>query len=454
MGMGRKFDRNCKYVLALNAETHYNISRVFAETHTRKVKTMEKITVQEAADRWGLSIRYVQAMCKSGKIPGAERFGLNWMIPADAKRPLDGRSKAGKAAKADPDAHRPLIRKTPFLDMTDLYSTPGSADQCIEGLAYHSEAQALFAAEIAYNRGQIGEVYEHANYFLKNHSGFYAILSGGLLLSRCAMWKGDLQMWHKARKHILEAPCKDDTDRDIVALALASADIAIRNALDFPDWFARGCFDNLPRDSHPAARVYYIKHLLIAAQELALGNLEQEGIFGLGLMRTLPYIMEPMISQMVVDRMVMAEIYLRLMTAVAYHQCGEETLGALHLDKAIRLCLADGLYAPMVEYRRQLGSFLDDRLALVDPEALKKVKELHKQMHMGWTKLHNAVMNKSVQVSLSNREREVARLASFGMSDRQIAARLHLSESSIKAAIRTAKNKTGVDNRSELALYI
>lgn len=403
---------------------------------------------------WGLSIRYVQSMCKNGKIPGAERFGINWMIPADTVRPLDGRTKAGKAARENPAENQPMIRKSPFLDMTDLYNAPGTADKCIEALAHHPETQALFAAEIAYSRGEIEKVYEQAQFFLDNHSGFYSVIAGGMLLGLVAMWKGDIKLWNEAHRLFYEAPWKNDVDRDVVKLTIAATDSAIRNTNDFPDWFIHGCFDNLPRDAHPAARVYYIKHLMISAQELAFGNIELDGIYGFGLMKTLPYIMEPMISQMVVDKIIMAEIYLRLLCAIAYHQYGDDIRGAVHLDKAIKLCLADGLYGPLVEHRRQLGPFLDDRLAMIDSEALKKVKELHKQLHAGWTKLHNAVLNRSVQVSLSSRERQVARLASFGMSDRQIAAQLHLSESSVKAAIRTAKNKTGVNSRADLAIYV
>ena len=338
--------------------------------------------------------------------------------------------------------------------MTDLYNTPGTADQCIEALAEYPEAQALFAAEIAYSRGQIDKVYEHARDFLDSRSGFYSVIAGGMLLGLVAMWKGDIRLWNEARKHFYEAPCRIELDRDIVALALASTDCAIRNTNEFPDWFARGCFDNLPRDAHPAARVYYIKHLLIMSQELAQGNMELDGIKGFGLMKTLPFIMEPMISQMVVDKIVVAEIYLRLMCAVAYRQCGNTVHATEHLDRAIALCLPDKLYGPLVEHRRQLGPFLDDRLSMADPEALKKVKELHKQLLAGWTKVHNTVLDRTVQVSLTGREREVARLASFGMTDGQIAAQLHLSESSVKAAIRTAKNKTGVNTRAELAIFV
>ena len=412
------------------------------------------MTAQQAAAKWNTSVRNVQDLCKRGRIPGAEHWGNTWMIPGDAQHPPDGRSRAARAAKEEASASQPLLRKSPFLDMTDLYQIPGTADRVIGSLAGYPESQQLFSAEIAYSRGEIDKVYQHANYFLENHTGFYAILSSGLLLSLCAIWKGDLQMWYKAKKHILEAPCRDDMDREIVSLALVSADSAIQNTYEFPDWFMRGRFYNLPRDAHPAARVYYARHLLFSAQDLALGNAQWEGVSGFGLLRIMPYVVEPMISQMMVDKVIMAEIYLRILTATAYHQHGDDTSAAEHLDKAIALCLADGLYGPLVEHRRQLGLFLDDRLAQIDPEALKKVKELHKQLHMGWTKLHNAVLNKSVNLHLSHREREVARLASFGLSDRQIAAQLHLSESSVKAAIKSAKNKTGVNVRKELAVFI
>lgn len=415
---------------------------------------MAMITASEVARKWELSLRTVQNLCRQGKIPGAERKGRDWLIPADSQRPMDGRSKAAKAAKNLADAPQPLIRKSPFLNMTDLYNAPGTADQVIKTLRDYPEAWQLFSAEIAYSRGQIDEVYAHAKQILQQHSGFYAMISGGMLLALVAMWEGDLKLWQQAKQHIYEAPWQSENDRDIISLSIASTDLSIRNTKDFPEWFYRGRFDHLPADAHPAARVYYTKYLLIFAQEMAAGQFHMEDMKGLALMRSLPFIIEPMIAQTVSEKTIMAEIHLRLLCAITYRQTGDNVNAAFHLDRAIRLCLADGLYGPLVEYRRQLGLFLDDRLALIDPEALRKVKLLHKKLHAGWTRLHNAVLNKQVQVTLTNREREVTRLAAFGLTDAQIAARLHLSESSVKSAIKTAKNKTGVNSRKELAVFI
>lgn len=445
-----------KSLLANSGIALYNVNedkqRYNAES--KELVCVAFLKVSEAAEKWNMSRRRVQDLCRLNLIPGVQRWGRDWMIPEDAKRPPDGRSKAGKAAKEAAAGYVPLLRKSPILAMTDLYTKPGTADQCIAALSEHPETQALFMAEIAYSRGQIDEVYRHAREFLEDRSGFYAVLAGGMLLGLVAMWEGNIKLWNEARKHFFDAPCKNDVDRDIVALALASTDSAIRDTDKFPDWFARGCFDNLPRDSHPAARVYYIKHLLIFAQDCALGTLKPTDMGRLGPMKMIPYIMEPMISQMVADKVVMAEIYLRLLIAIAYHQIGDDVRGGAHLDKAIRLCLADGLYSPLVEHRRQLGLFLDDHLAMIDPQALKNVKTLHKQLHAGWTKLHNAVLDRVVQESLTVREREVARLAAFGLTNQEIAKQLSVSVHTVRSLLDSARDKIGADRRMDLALYI
>jgi hypothetical protein len=166
---------------------------------------MEFITVKEAAEKWNVSTRRVQILCSQDRIKGAYRFGKSWMIPSGAVLP--------NARRKDEEPSLPMPRKSPFLDMTDLYNKAGKADECAEMLINQPEAHALFEAQIAYRRGEIEKVYEHARYFLHAHSGFYAILGGGMLLAQCAIWRGDLLLWKDAKRHILEAPCKDAHDR-------------------------------------------------------------------------------------------------------------------------------------------------------------------------------------------------------------------------------------------------
>ena len=239
---------------------------------------MEYLKICEVAKIWGLSERGVQALCAQGKIEGATRFGRSWMIPKNAKKPLDGRTKSGKA-HANEDM--PLPRKTPFLYMSDLYHTPGTADSVGESLAYNHEAQVLFEAEVAYSRGDIDKVYESANYLLGKHSGFYAVLSAGMLLAQCAIWKGDIEMWRRAKVHIAEAPAKTDLDRDAMQLAISAVDIMLYNVENFPEWFKKGRFDPIHKDAYPAAKVYYAKYLYALGYAVAMGLVKVEGTQGL-----------------------------------------------------------------------------------------------------------------------------------------------------------------------------
>lgn len=46
----------------------------------------EYMTAQEAAEKWEVSLRWVQRLCKDNRV---------WLIPKEAKKPADARFKNG-----------------------------------------------------------------------------------------------------------------------------------------------------------------------------------------------------------------------------------------------------------------------------------------------------------------------------------------------------------------------
>ena len=406
---------------------------------------MNLITVKQAAEKWGVTARRVQALCKEGKIKGATRWERTWMIPDHAVLPK-------KSNIQEPQL--PMPKKSPFLDMTDLYSESGRADLASLMLENNPEARALFDAQIAYRRGEIDRVYERARYFLDAHSGFYAILGGGMLLALCAIWRGDVYLWNEAKRHIFEAPCSTKEEREIISLAIAIVDSSIYDNKDFPEWFTRGSFDALPPDSHSSAKVFYIKYLYMSAFAVASKQIEVEGISGLALMRMIPNTIEPLISQAVVDKTIIPEIYLRLSCAVAYHNAGERRLAAEHIDKAVRMVVADGLYGILAEYVRHFDGLLEERLSRVDEGAVLIVKELYRTYSVGWARLSGAVRNRYIAHNLTAREREIAKLSAFGFTYKEIAAMLYISESTVKQTVLKIVQKTGVKDRSEFSIIL
>lgn len=85
---------------------------------------MEYMSAAQMAEQWGISDRRVRILCQQGKIDGALRKGRAWLIPANAEKPVDGRSMryqrndsiyagtfaAIDALKAELDHSRPLTQ--------------------------------------------------------------------------------------------------------------------------------------------------------------------------------------------------------------------------------------------------------------------------------------------------------------------------------------------------------
>lgn len=407
---------------------------------------MEYITVSEASKKWGVTTRRVQMLCNEGKIKGAVRFGPVWKIPSTAVLPC--------AKNKTEEPHLPMPRKSPFLDMTNLYNKAGCAKACAEMLINQPEAHALFEAQIAYRRGEIEKVYEQARYFLASHSGFYAVIGGGMLLAQCAIWRGDVFLWKEAKKHIFEAPCKDEHDREIVSLSLAIIDSTIYDNKDYPEWFKVGNFEALPGDAHPAAKVFYVKYLYMAAYAIATGQFKLEGVEGLALMRMIPNTIEPMISQAVIDKTIVPEMFLRMSCAVAYYNSGQREKAIAHIDKAISLALPDQLYGFLTEYVRHFGDLLEQRIALQDENAVLAVRALYNIYSVGWARLSSQVRDKMISTNLDAKEREIAKLCAFGFTTKEIAAMLHTSESTISHAITRITNKTGLLSKKEFSFIL
>ena len=60
---------------------------------------MENMSINQAAQAWGITPRRVQVLCAQDRIEGACRIGNVWAIPKEAQKPEDARVKSGKYVK-------------------------------------------------------------------------------------------------------------------------------------------------------------------------------------------------------------------------------------------------------------------------------------------------------------------------------------------------------------------
>lgn len=60
---------------------------------------MDYMTLKEASEKWGISVRQINYYCTEERIPGSIKVATIWLIPKDAKKPVDGRTKQGRNRK-------------------------------------------------------------------------------------------------------------------------------------------------------------------------------------------------------------------------------------------------------------------------------------------------------------------------------------------------------------------
>ena len=57
---------------------------------------MDYMTLREASEKWGISTRQINYYCTEDRIPGTLMMAGVLLIPKDAEKPADGRTRQGR----------------------------------------------------------------------------------------------------------------------------------------------------------------------------------------------------------------------------------------------------------------------------------------------------------------------------------------------------------------------
>lgn len=449
---------------------------------------MEYASARETAAEWGVSERRVQRLCAEGRIPGARKVSGSWIVPADAEKPADPRKRADARSRADasepqgtgsdvdvfrnastdvpneplpPDAlaakpsHPPTASlssegvacgttdgQSVFSRLMPLMNTafaPGSCQAAIEGFADEG-MRAVAQAEYYYFSGQAEEAVRVASGLLA-HKDLAVRLSSCLIYAYANLPLGNISSARFALAELRLAPesnTASQSSENRAAEAFAGFAAAVLLHLPLPD--------NVPPAEsfltllHPGLRSFalYVR----AHQMYLLGDYARS----LGLMEAT--------LAMGSATYPIPEIYLRMVAVMDCMSLKRTDEAREHLLAAWSLARPDGLIEAFGEHHGLLGGMPESVIKAQWPEDFKRIISITYRFSAGWRRIHNAATEETVADNLSTTEFAVSMLAARSWTNREIAAHLAVSESTVKGYLASAFRKLGISKRQELGKYM
>lgn len=386
---------------------------------------MDYISAKEAAEKWKISVRWVQICCKRGTIPGVTRIGRDWMIPVETTKPQNTGASAG--AKQIP------------LPLLCSAFPPGKCRHFANSFA-DADTRAIAKGEYYYFSGQAEKACKAVEPYLNSKNSALQ-LSAVLIYAYANLSLGRTQLSGYALTAVLESVrshCKKKTPPQIRAVSIFIAHTAsVLLHLSIPD---------LPPMSEvlpalpPGLR--FFSCYISAHQAYLDGDYSRS----LGLCEA-AFAVSPLLYPI-------PAIYLHLISAVDYMSLKRPQEAKDAFYRAWALAKKDDLIEAFGEHHGLLEGLLESCLRKDAPEEFQRIIAITYSFSAGWRQIHNLRTNEEVADNLSTTEFTIAMLANRGWSNQDIAEHLALSIATIKAYMSKIYQKLGIINRSDLKKYM
>ena len=341
-----------------------------------------------------------------------------------------------------------------YSPLTVFYTIPGEADREADALedyitiysrltnGHGSGADALFRAELTYQRGNLGdaEILAYKAAFLAESKQQSVVLLGAaILLAHVALHKADTIGWERALASMERAASFDRQDtfviRSLLDIIRGVLQNEFQNHTSIAEWlqnadFAERCLSPAMTNLGQFVHLSFLMHQGEYAR--VIGTLQA--------IRPVDGLVSPY-----------RDIFVCFLLAISHMALGNRSQAVSFVEQAARKALPDGLVSPFASYSRLLGNLVDEVIARDYPALLQKFKTVRKRFSQGWFTLHEAFFSGELPADLTAREYEVAKLAAEGLRNSEIAEKLVVTESTVRAHLRAIFQKLQIDRRARLA---
>ena len=375
------------------------------------------LSLRETAEKWGVSERRINQYCTEGRIPGAQRVGKAWAVPADAQKPGDPRRtrRQGKAAPAK-TASGGLIDQTNLMPLMNTAFAPGKGRETVEAML-PGPRRDIATAEYHYFSGQAEAAAKEAEAYLTSPDM-------GARLSACLIYAyANLSLKR--------------TQRAEFALGELNASLASAGEQVPEEMPQAGSFLPLLPPGLRAFALYVQAHYLYLKQEYDHSAGIVEATLAMG-----------------ASAYPIPAIYLHLVAVMDYMSMKQTDRAEAHLLDAWEIARPDDLIEGFGEHHGLLGAMLEAVIKPKWPEDFKRIIDITYRFSSGWRRVHNPKTGHDVADDLTTTEFVIAMLAARDWTTAEMAEHLKISANTAKSHISEAMRKLNVQNRKDLKQYM
>lgn len=397
------------------------------------------LSIREAAEKWNVSERRINQYCAEGRIPGAQKFGKSWAIPAGAEKPGDPR-RARRPADSTPAEPHPgrILNHENLMPLMNTAFAPGHCREAVENMSAGARRD-IALAEYYYFSGQPEAAAKAAQPYLTG-------ADMGARLSACLLYAySNLSIGQIARARFalgeLNASLAGAGEQSVqfraAAAFVASAGVVLLHLPlpeEMPD--TENFLPLLPPGLRAFA-LYVQAHYLYLKAEYACSAGMVEAALAMG-----------------AAGYPIPAIYLHLVAVMDYMSLKQPDRAQEHLLTAWEIARPDDLIEGFGEHHGLLGAMLEAVIKPKWPKDFKRIIEITYRFSSGWRRVHNPLTGHEVADDLTTTEFAVAMLAARSWTNQEIADHLHISANTVKRHISEAMKKLNVETRKELKQYM
>ena len=397
---------------------------------------MEYLSVRETAEKWKISVRMVQQFCTQGRIPGAQKLGKFWAIPADAEKPQDPRVVRKRGAELPSTSS--LLDHTNLMPLMNTPFQPGQGLAAVEAMAAGPQRD-IATAEYHYFTGKPEAAAKEAEPYLTS-SDMGARLSACLSYAYANLSIGEIQ-WAKFALGELNAvltAAGEQSPQLKAAAAFIAAAGAVLLHLPLPDGLP-ATQDFLPRlpSGLRAFALYVQAHYLYLKGEYGPSAGMVEATLAMG-----------------AAAYPIPAIYLHLVAVMDYMSLKQTEQAKAHLLAAWETARPDDLIEGFGEHHGLLGGMLEAVIKPGWPEDFKHIIDITYRFSYGWRRVHNPETGHDVADDLTTTEFAASMLAARGWTNQEIADHMGISLNTVKRYISIAMEKLHICRRQDLKQFM